>query len=373
MTRQAAHAPRITPLTFGTTGTGLDEAIATIASDAGLNLRLSGKQLLGGMTAADGINGLIVQAIRATGAANDKAITTSDVYAMSAWIRANHLESFTALHGNDENMVETGFHLVQGDGSFARSYGLSTVDNVLDSIYHIGFQIIDGRFVNEDGNANAAVDEVAFWLNDMLQGDLAAGALAVTVDPQVHGMTGTGLDALLERMVDDAGLNNNVSQTQINEGAAAADGMNRLIVQGIRATGIADDGDITALDMYALNGWIRAGHRADWTAFHGDDEGRIETGFHLLQGDGGTDYLYGEDLINTVADGIYHIGFNIMWDRFVNEDGNGNASLDDTAQWLSLILAGDLASGALDSGKGPVDPARFAADIDYQTCRTVTV
>ena len=278
------------------------------------------------------------------------------------------------MHGDDEGSVETGFHLVQGDGAQARMFGENAVDTVFDSIYHIGFQIVGGRFVNEDGDANASVGDVAYWLDTLLRDDLAAGSLAnPAVDPLVHGKTGTGLDALVSAITGDAGLNDNLSRAQINAGATAADGMNALIVQGIRATGIADDGDLTALDLRDLNGWIRRGHLAEWTALHGDDEGGIETGFHLVQGDGATGYLYDERTVDTLADGLYHLGFQIQWDRFVNEDGNGNAALEDAATWLSLLLADDLAAGTLDSGRGPVDPVRFAANIGYRVARDVVV
>ncbi len=54
----------------------------------------------------------------------------------------------------------------------------------------------------------------------------------------------------------------------------------------------------------------------------------METGFHLIQGDGSTTRDYGENLIDTVADGLYHAGFNILWGRFLNEDGNANATVE---------------------------------------------
>ena len=360
------------PLSFGTTGTGLDGLITLMGTDAGLNNRISAQDMAGGLSAADSLNGLIVAAARATGAANDGAVTTSDVYAINAWIRENHLELFTTLHGDDEDGEETGYHLLQNDGSFTRIYALNAVDQVIDSLYHVGFEIIDGRFVNEDGNANASVSDVAFWMNDLLDIELS-GSLLINraVDPQVHGSTGTGLDQLVELIVDDTGLNDRISQAQINAGATAANGMNQILVDGIRATGIADDGDLTALDMRDLNAWIRAKHGAEWTALHGDDEEGVETGFHLVQGDGATDYLYSTETVNTLADGLYHAGFSIQWDRFVNEDGNGNASLGDVATWLSLLLADDLADGALGSGRGPARPASFAGAIDLQLTRDV--
>ena len=362
------------PLVYGTTGTGLDQIITLIGTDRGLNDRLSARDMAYGLAAADGLNALIAQSVRATGAANDGVITTSDVYAMSQWIRANHLETFTTLHGDDETGIETGYHLLQSDGAFTRIYALNAVDQVIDSLYHIGFAIQDGRFVNEDGNANASVEDVAYWLNDLLAIDPAANTLVnAAVDPQVHGTTGTGLDALIEAIVDDTGLNDRVGQAQINAGAMAADGMNKILVEGIRATGIADDGDLTAMDMRDLSDWIRAKRAADWTLLHGDDESGIETGFHLVQGDGGTGYMYGEETVNTLADGLYHTGFGIQWNRFVNEDGNGNATLDDVATWMTLLLRDDLSEGTLASGRAPVTPASLAKWAELQLPRAVVV
>jgi len=319
------------------------------------------------------MNAILVEAIRATGAGSDGQITTSDVYALNQWIRGHRLAAWTAFHGDDEGNVETGFHRVQGDGSDFRLFGEAGVDTVLDGLYHAGFEIRDGRFVNEDGNANATVDDVAFWLNTLLKDDLAAGRLAnPAVDPQIHGTTGTGLDALVEAIVDDAGLNDTLSQAQINKGAEAADGMNRLLVEAIRATGVADDGDIDGTDVRDVNAYIQARHLAEWTALHGDDENGVETGFHLVQGDGGRGYLFGEETVDTVADGLYHAGFDIQWGHFVNEDGNGNAAVDQVADWLTLLLQDDLASGALASGRSPADPAAFAADIAWRRAATVS-
>lgn len=369
-----AKNPNLQPLIYGTTGTGLDAIIALIGTDQGLNTNVSARDLSGGLAAADALNNLIVMGIRATGAANDATITTSDVYAISQWIRDNHLETFTALHGNDEMGVETGYHLVQGDGATTRMFSLNAVDQAIDSLYHIGFMIKDGRFLNEDGNSNAEASEVAYWLNSFLAIDPVTNILAnLSVDPQVHGTTGTGLDQLVEAIVDDLGLNDDIGQAQINAGAIAADGMNKILIEGIKASGIADDGDLTAMDMRGLNDWIRANRLAEWTKLHGDDENGVETGFHLVQGDGGSSFLFGEQTVNTLADGIYHAGFSIQWDRFQNEDGNGNASLNDVATWLSLLLKDDLATGHLGSGRAPVLPASFASAIDFQSPKAIVV
>jgi hypothetical protein len=53
--------------------------------------------------------------------------------------------------------------------------------------------------------------------------------------------------------------------------------------------------------------------------------------------------------VNTVADGIYHLGFTIDSNRLLNEDGNKNAAVSDVATWLNSLLATDLANGSLNS------------------------
>ncbi|WP_408589762.1 LamG-like jellyroll fold domain-containing protein [Novosphingobium sp.] len=342
----------------GSTGTGLDQTVDLIFKDYGLNQRIAGSHIRAGAASADGIDAMIVEAIRARGLANDGQITTSDVYSINDYIRGHYLTKITALHGDDEGGIETGFHNVQGDGGTTRIFGQDAVNTVLDGMFHIGFKIVDGRFQNEDGNANASVEDVAFWINSFLAGDLAAGTLVnKAADPQVHGTSGTGLDTLIEKIVDDEGLNHEIGQAAINAGATAADGMAKIIVEAIRATGVANDGTLTAQDLVDVNHWIRANRLAQWTAFHGDDENGVETGFHRVQGDGGRGYFDGQRTVDTVADGIFHLGFKISGDRLLNEDGNANATLSDVSDWLTLLLHDDLASGALKSSKPAADPA----------------
>ncbi len=354
----------------GTTHTGLDQVVDILSNDAGLNSNLTAEQLRAGAAAADGMNLMLVQAIEATGVANDGQITTSDVYTLNHYIRSHFLDSWTGLYGNN-NMggTETGFENVHNDGAVSRIFDQDAVDTVFNAIYHLGSQIVDGRLQD----SGAALDDIAFWLNELLAPELAAGTLANPhADPMVHGTTGTGLDALVENIVHDTGLNDNLSQHQIDDGAAAADAMNALIVAGIRATGIADDGDLTALDVVDLGHWISANHLAEWTALHGNDQNGNETGFHLVEGDGARSYLYFEKAVDTIAEGIYDLGFGTQWDRFLNEDGNANQRVSDVADWLTLLLQKDLADGSLASGHVAINPASLAGDIAFKKTAPVS-
>ena len=312
-----------------TTNTQLDRSTEAILADAGLANRNPLAQIKGGAEAANGLNQLILAGLAsvAAGTGSDpNRIEVSEVLAINAWIRNDQtrFNNFLVLHGDDENGEETGYHLVQNDGANTAQFGLNLVDTVLDGIYHIGFEIgIDGRFRNEDGNANARVSDVADWLNYYLG------------DPST---TGSGLDRIVDTARWDGGLATHTSAAQIRGGLDAANALNELILKAVKATDVNLDGWISRGDLRQISKWIQTNSYDDFLAFHGDDEGGVETGFHLIQGDGGNVQALGKALINTVADGIYHIGFAIDGDNFLNEDGNRNAALGDVSSWLNFYL-----------------------------------
>ena len=163
----------------------------------------------------------------------------------------------------------------------------------------------------------------------------------------VQPSTGTGLDQLVNLITADPGLNKRLATSEIFAGASAADAMDVLIVKAIRATGAADGGTIDADEVREINAWLRAGYASTWATLHGDDAESAETGFHLVQGDGASTQLYGRNAVDTVADGLYHLGFAIDKGRLLNEDGDANASLRSVAEWLNVLLAADLANGSL--------------------------
>ena len=357
----------------GTTGTGLDRAIDLIASDYGLNMGSSGAAIREGAAAADAMNGLIVSAVKALGLANDGEITVSDIYSLNSYLRSTSYAKFTALYGTDKNGVESGFQRVAWEGAVTRLFADSGVDRVLGGIYQLAFEIKDGHLTSPGNFWGPGVDDVAHWLNSLLAPELAAGTLKNSkADPQTHGTTGTGLDLLIERLVDDIGLNHRISQKQINDAAKAADGMAKILIQAIRETGVADDRQIDQMDMVDINRWIRANKLAEWTTLHGDDEGAFESGFHTARGDGGREYIFGDLAVDTVADGVFHTGFKIDGDRFQNEDGDAATRISDASDWLSLLLAKDLATGALQSGRGPVDVATLKPSLVFSKAGLVT-
>lgn len=319
------------------------------------------------------MNGLIVGAIKTLGLANDGQITVSDIYSLNSYLRTNYSGKFTALYGTSNNGVESGFQRVSGEGAVTRLFDESGVDRVLNGIYELAFEIKDGHLTSPRNFWGPGVDDVAYWLNTLLAPELAAGTLKnAKADPQVHGTTGTGLDVLIERLVDDIGLNHRISQKQINDAAKSADGMAKILIQAIKETGVADDKQIDQMDMVDINRWIRANKLAEWTSLHGDDEGAFESGFHMARGDGGREYIFGDLAVDTVADGVFHSGFKIQGDRFQNEDGNAATRISDASDWLSLLLAKDLVSGSLGSGRGPVDVATLKPSVVFSKAGPVT-
>ncbi|TWT47573.1 LamG-like jellyroll fold domain-containing protein [Botrimarina hoheduenensis] len=207
----------------------------------------------------------------------------------------------------------------------------------------------DGARANLRDPLSGSLHELAFYDRALSRREIARLAGPPNTGPQVTaGTTGTGLDAVVDTIVLDPGLRASISPEEIADGARAADGMNALILEAIRATDVAFDGHFDRWDLYDVNHYLRREHLAEWTDLHGDDEAGVETGFHLVQGDGALTRWFGDDnAVNTVADGLYHLGFEIRGERLVNEDGNANASLDDVAFWLNELLADDLLAGTL--------------------------
>ena len=316
---------------YATTSTKLDRTTELIIADRGLSLNIPWADIAGGATAANNLNSLILQGISALNASGEAdtdqtRLSSSEVRWINHWINTDETRYsyFVSQHGDDENGSETGFHLVQNDGASTVFFGKNLVNTVLDGIYHIGFSITsDDRFQNEDGDANAKVSDVADWLT-YFYGD--------------QSTTGTGLDRIVDTIKLDRGLSVNTSAADINGGAEAANRLNQLILRAIQSTGVYTDQWLTRSDLRTINQWIKTYEYPLFVQLHGDDENGEETGFHLVQNDGADTQYFGKNLVNTVADGIYHIGFRIDAENFQNEDGDTNASLSDVSGWLNYFL-----------------------------------
>jgi len=313
---------RINSTSTSNTGTGLDQLVDTIGTDFGLSGKISDQDISGGAAAANAMNAIIVEAVNATGVAADGQFSVADVKTLNSYIRANHLEEWTALHGDDENGEETGFHLVQNDGATSRYRGDNLTNTVADGIYHLGFQIRGNRLLNEDGNANATLTQAAEWLTQFYTD---------------HSTTKTGLDRATDMIMADKGLDRKISDQDIADGADAANGMSAIIHEAIDKQGLANDGVINVADIRQINSYIRDNYQEEWVTLHGDDENGEETGFHLVQNDGARTRMFGKNFVNTVADGIFHLGFQIQGNNILNEDGDRNATLTDLADWVNYF------------------------------------
>jgi Ca2+-binding RTX toxin-like protein len=317
---------------LATSGSGLDRIVETVVADPGLQAAIPWADIRGGATAANSLNQLILEGIDALNAqgqadADPTRLGASEVRWLNSWIRsdASRYAHFIALHGDDENGSETGYHLVQNDGATTPLFGRNAVNTIYDGIYHIGFTInLDGRFQNEDGDANALVSDVAEWITYYLG------------DPST---TGSGLDRMVDWIRLDPGLSRWTSARDINDGLAAANHLNQLLLQAIETTGVNLDGWISRHDLRLINRLVRETVFDEFNTSHGDDADGVETGFHLIQNDGATTQFFGQNLVNTVVDGIYHYGYEIRGENFLNEDGNNNQTLSDVSGWLNAFLS----------------------------------
>ena len=224
---------------------------------------------------------------------------------------------------------------------------------------------------------------------------------AAVIDP--------GMNTVIRAGLDDDGFEGSadIEEGDLEKGLEAAAGLNEMILEAISETGVGSDKDISPADLFVLNDWIQANYLAldadanpiwvntdgetvarqlnsgadvyyigPWADLHGDDDGgrrefgytgpNVEAGYHLIQNDGGQAALGDDNLWQTVADGIYHLAFDIVEGDadamqfadtyeegvdyyFLNEDGDRNESLEDVANWLdSFFLYKDLQTGAVD-------------------------
>ena len=151
------------------------------------------------------------------------------------------------------------------------------------------------------------------------------------------------LESIITAISNDPGLKANVTPSDLAEGIAAARNLNLILAKVIDKTGVNADGVITMADLEIVSDAVQADTDlyGPFARYHGDDESASETGFHLLQNDGGVQNFQGRNLINTVIDAIYHFGFPYYDDRFVNEDFNPNELVVDVAGWLNFFLNGE--------------------------------
>ncbi len=150
----------------------LESIVAAVAADSGLTNRVSAQDLAAGFSAIRELNAIIAEVLSATGMNDDGVLSPTELAQASQMIQSDPVLNarFVAAHGDDEGNIETGFHVLQNDGGKLEFQGRALIDTVVDAVFHVGFDVKNGRFVNEDGNQNERVVDVARWLNYFLNG-----------------------------------------------------------------------------------------------------------------------------------------------------------------------------------------------------------
>lgn len=361
------------------------EAIAELVeSEPGLLANISQADILGGSAAARLMNQVIMQAIAATGINADGVLTPYEVRRLSDHIRAdrNLYDSFVEGHGDDEGSAETGFHLVQGDGGALRFQGRDFIDTVADAIYHVGFAYADGRFRNEDGDANEQVDDIAGWLNYFVNGThriygtsssetLQSGTYSFVLADAANELfdAGAGDDAIWAGDGNDTvwgGAGNDRSSGQEGNDIVSGQGGNDSLSGGegndtVRGGGgddqlIGDGGDDLLLGhwghdrLYGLEGadTIRGGAGNDRMG-GGDENDSLmgEMGNDTIYGDRGSDTLSGGDGDDSMGGGFWHdfVYGGGGHDRLFGHEGNDVMSGAGGADYMNGGTGDDVMRG----------------------------
>ena len=322
---------------------GIDQIHEVIAADTRINRKASVEDIQKAQNATTEMNRLIKEAIKARGLANDGVISIADSREINRYLLENHAGTWAALRG-DYALIERKSNTI--------AMAKNAVRNLWGKIYNLGFETAnkDRRLTTYDGRKSASFTSVGYDLGEVLQHDIASGELNNPDFVETKGTTQTKLDAIVSLILTDLGLERRISMGDLRVGAESANQMNVLILEGIRAEGLANDGVLTAADMRTLNAYLVENHRTLWAELHGDDEDGAETGFHKVQNDGAYARMFGDNAVNTVADGIYHLGFETnKKNRLLNEDGNNNKRFEQVAWWLNSSLEDELASGTLNN------------------------
>lgn len=311
-----------------TTNSGLDHVTDNILADKWMYRKVSDADRYEGAEAADAMNKLILEAVEATGAAKDGAIDVADVQAINAYIQENHAQAYAALYGTSESRSdETGFQNLTAEGGRRQMFGERMIDKSFDTLYNVGRE-------NLGGKDEASVQKMADMLNYFV------------VD---QGTTGTGLDELVQILKTDRGLAYTNDAATINEGATAANELNKLIVEAIEAQGLAKDGALDVNDVRAISEYIRENHEEAFLTLRGDSAEGNESGFAAVEGEGasmlhdarkvGCNLYTGNNVVDTVMDGLFHVGFEISGDKFINPTEWLKHEADQSGEYATVTKA----------------------------------
>ena len=336
------------------TSTALESIIRAIQLDPGLIAQTPANEIADGIAAARQLNDVLGQVIELFHLNADGVITPEEMMQISDYVRATPLLHYYFLmgHGNDEGALETGFHKLQNDGGSLLFQGRNMIDTVIDAIYHYGEEYSGGRFVNEDGNQNEEIADVAGWLNYFLNGRttvfgssgadmLGSGDFSLAMATGAHEtfLAGDGDDKVWAHTGSDkvyAGAGNDevgggIGNDQIwgEEGADklyGEDGTDQIwggegndLIGG----GIGNDklyGDAGNDDIWGDDGddMILGGE--------GDDTIGGGNGLNNLKGEGGNDEVHGGDFEDRLDGGL---GNDVVYGNSGNDKINGGAGNDE--------------------------------------------
>jgi len=159
-----------------------------------------------------------------------------------------------------------------------------------------------------------------------------------------------GLHRIVTIIKNDKGLNRkrnpSVSQEDITDAIESVERMNEILIEAIIETGTGNDKKISIADVRFINDYIFLNYQEEWKELHGDDNKKH--GFHKVVNSEVRTKLFGKNAINSIANGIYHLGFEShLKNRLLNEEGNKNSSYKQVAKWLDRLLKTDLEAGRL--------------------------
>jgi Ca2+-binding RTX toxin-like protein len=306
--------------------TVLDTILAGVRADRGLLANISAADMRGGIAAGNDMNVVLLEMIDQINANDDGRIDAADMQGVSdaLWERKNAApwRDFFVGHGNDNGDVETGFHLVQGDGATLQFQGRNFVDTVADAIYHFGFRISEGRYANEDGNDNELIVDVAGWLNFFLNGEnivygsgssdeIGSGEYSdyFAAARNETFLAGRGDDSIWADRGSDrvyGGMGNDIS--------GAGTGYDRMYGGAGNDTLMGDEGNDRLFGGY---------HKDQLGGGEGDDQLQGDGGMDLIYADVGNDTVFGGDDGDKVhgQDGNDRVYGGAGWDEVTGGDG----------------------------------------------------
>ncbi len=310
----------------------LDQIATIIDDDKTLWAKVDSATIAKAKDAALRMNAIIRAAIKELGLVNDKTFTPSDGMELAEYIAQHHSQEWATLRQE--------YSAIEKYGEIT-ALGKRAIKDVWGKIYNVGFGNENNRYVlDQKGKRSISFRTLAYLLDSVIDKE----ALYNPNYQEVQGTTATAMDRIVTVILQDRGLNDRNPKGELREAAKYADRMNHLILEAIQAEGLVNDEKLSPADVRTINRYLVENYKDEWARLHGDDEENEESGYHLVQNDGATTRMYGRNVMNTIADGIYHLGYETPYQyNLVNEDGNKNQTFEDVAWWLDMNLKGDYA------------------------------